>query len=56
MAATLKENSALIETLKAEVGRLRPFEEKISNFEVFSRYYFFYYYIELKEFFCVSSL
>uniref|UniRef100_T1HRG0 GRIP domain-containing protein n=1 Tax=Rhodnius prolixus TaxID=13249 RepID=T1HRG0_RHOPR len=33
MAATLKENSALIETLKAEVGRLRPFEEKISNFE-----------------------
>ncbi|XP_073980021.1 uncharacterized protein isoform X3 [Rhodnius prolixus] len=34
MAATLKENSALIETLKAEVGRLRPFEEKISNFEV----------------------
>uniref|UniRef100_A0A069DYW2 Putative golgin subfamily protein a member n=1 Tax=Panstrongylus megistus TaxID=65343 RepID=A0A069DYW2_9HEMI len=33
MAAALKENLALIETLKAEVSRLRPFEEKISNFE-----------------------
>ncbi|KAK9510176.1 hypothetical protein O3M35_005017 [Rhynocoris fuscipes] len=33
MTATLKENLSLIESLKAEVNRLRPFEEKISNFE-----------------------
>nr|BAN20415.1 omega-crystallin, putative [Riptortus pedestris] len=32
-AAALKENLALVENLKAEVSRLRPLEEKISNYE-----------------------
>lgn len=32
-AAALKENLVLVENLKAEVSRLRPLEEKISNYE-----------------------
>ncbi|KAI5692542.1 hypothetical protein M8J76_003033 [Diaphorina citri] len=33
-AAALKENLALVESLKNEVTRLRPLEEQISNYEV----------------------
>ncbi|XP_014253177.1 golgin subfamily A member 1 isoform X3 [Cimex lectularius] len=32
--ASLKEATTLLESLKAEVNRLRPFEEQISNYEV----------------------
>lgn len=38
--AQLKENQALIDSLKAEVSRLRPFEDRVSSLEVnFSIFY-----------------
>ncbi|BES89711.1 GRIP domain [Nesidiocoris tenuis] len=33
LSSNLKETASLVESLKSEVGRLRPFEEQVSNFQ-----------------------